>query len=225
MNKMLKVFKVLVIVVFISSCATKIPLTSNYYSNNKTVGVLFLIEDIGVYKAGAQGLLEMALTSGDRFKEALYSVDLKVNPKDDIKNAYRQLLNSKGKSFKELDFNYDTSKLTKFKSQSSSKKKFYKYDLRFLKEQGIDELLIVRAKYGILVSYYGFIETGKDGNCRIDSSIINLSDNSIIYSDFSNSTIKIQGKWKTPPKYEALTSSISSAIKNAIYTEKNKLNK
>lgn len=69
------------------------------------------------------------------------------------------------------------------------------------------------------------IETGKIGNCRIDSEIIDLSDNSIVFKNFSNSVEKIKGKWKTPPEYENLKHSISGAIEKTINLEKTKLNK
>ncbi|MFL0102041.1 hypothetical protein [Tenacibaculum maritimum] len=225
MNRILKTFGLLIILTTIMSCAVKMPLPSNYYSNQKKVGVIYLIDSIGVYKQGAQGLLDMALTAGKRFKEPLSIVDKKINPNNDIKDLYRQLFKTKGKPLNEIDFKYSIEKLTKFEKPSSSKKKYHKYDLRFLKNKGIEELLIVDVQYGLLVSYYGMIETGKMGNCRIDSEIIDLSDNSIVFKDFTNSVEKIKGKWKTPPEYENLANSISGAITKTIGLEKTKLNK
>ncbi|TYC08432.1 hypothetical protein ES677_14470 [Bizionia gelidisalsuginis] len=225
MNRILKIFGLLIILTAVSSCAVKMPLSSNYYSNQKKVGVIYLIDSIGVYREGAQGLLDMALTAGKRFKEPLSIVDKKINPNNDIKDLYIQIFKTKGKPLKDIDFEYDIEKLTKFEKPSSSKKKFHKYDLRFLKDKGIDELLIVDVQYGLLVSYYGMIETGKTGNCRIDSEIIDLSDNSIVFKDFSNSVEKINGKWKTPPRYENLKNSISGAIVKTINLERSKLNK
>jgi hypothetical protein len=224
MNRIIKTFGLLIILTTISNCAVKKPLSSNYYSNQKKVGVIYLIDSIGVYKEGAQGLLDMALTAGKRFREPLSVIDKKINPNEDIKELYRQLFKTKGKSLKEIDYDYDIEKLTKF-DKPTSEKKFHKYDLRFLKDKGIDELLIIDAQYGLLVSYYGMIETGKMGNCRIDSEIIDLSDNSIIFKDFSNSVEKIEGDWKTPPEYENLSNSISTAIRKTIELERSKLNK
>ncbi|MGY0427222.1 MAG: hypothetical protein ACWIPI_10425 [Polaribacter sp.] len=63
------------------------------------------------------------------------------------------------------------------------------------------------------------------GNCRIDSEIIDLSNNSILFKDFSNSVEKIKGKWKTPPEYENLMNAISGAISKTMNLEKNKLSK
>lgn len=224
MHTILKTFGLLIVFITINSCAVKKPLSDNYFSNQKKVGVIYLIDSIGVYREGAQGVLDMALTSGNRFKEALAVVDKTVNPNEEIKELYSQLFETNGKTLKEIDFDFHTDKLTKFE-KPSSEKKFYKYDLRFLKDRGIDELLIVNAKYGLLVSYYGMIETGKMGNCRIESEIIDLSDNSIMFKDFSNSVEKIKGNWKTPPEYENLANAISTAINNTIKLEKSKLNK
>lgn len=225
MNKVLKTVGLLVILATISSCAVKMPLSTNYFSNQKTVGVIYLIDSIGVYKEGSQGLLDMALTSGNRFKEPLSIVSKKINPDDAIKDLYKQLFDSKGKPLNEIDFDFDGKKLTKFEKDPRSQKLYYYHDLRFLKEEeGIDELLIIHAKHGLLVSYYGMIETGKMGYCRIDAEIINLSDNSILFKDFSNSAEKIEGKMNTPPDYENLKNAIAQAISKTISLERNKMN-
>lgn len=224
MNSILKTFGLLIMLTTVSSCAVKKPLSNTYFSNQKKVGVIYLIDSIGVYKEGAQGVLDMALTSGNRFKEPLSVIDKTIDPKENIKDLYKQLFRINGKELNEIDFNYNEEELAKFKKPSSDKK-FYKYDLSFLKDKGIDELLIVKAQYGLLVSYYGMIETGKMGHCRIESEIIDLSDNSIIFKDFSNAVEKIKGNWKTPPKYENLSNSIATAIHKTIELEKSKLNK
>lgn len=225
MNRASKTFILIIALTTITSCAVKMPLSNNYFANKKKVGVIYLIDSISVYKDGPQGLLDMALTSGKKFNEPLTIVDKKINLKDDLENLYNQIFQQKGKPLIEIDFEYNIEKLKEFKKPKSSKKKFHKYDLRFLKNKGIDELFIVEAQYGLLVSYYGMIEIGKMGNCRIDSKIIDLSDNSIIFKDFSNSEKKIKGKWKTPPKYENLQNAILEAISKTLELEKNKFNK
>ena len=66
------------------------------------------------------------------------------------------------------------------------------------------------------------IETGKNGYANINSSIVDLNDNSLIYSGISNAVTKIDGKWNTPPAYESLKNSILKAIDKAIEMEKSK---
>ncbi|MEM9685832.1 MAG: hypothetical protein AAF934_02800 [Bacteroidota bacterium] len=206
---------------FAIGCAVKIPLSTTYFQNNKKVGVIYNIDSISVYKQGAQGLLDMALTSGKRFREPLNIVDKTINPTEKIKNQYRNTFSQHNKSLIEIDYDYDVKKMTKFTKPSDSKK-YHKYDLRALRSNGIDEVLIINVRYGLLVSYYGMIETGKAGDCRIESEIIDLTDNSIIYKNFSVYSERIKGKWKTPPDYENLKNSIELAINNTLEQEKAK---
>ncbi|AUP79239.1 hypothetical protein [Flavivirga eckloniae] len=225
MNKIFRNLGLIIILITISSCAVKMPLSDNYYTNQKKVGVVYLIDSIRVYREGSQGLLDVALTPGKRFKEPLQIVDKKINPTNEIKGLYEGIFSAKGKPLKEIQFDYDVKKLKKFEKPSSSKKKYHKYDLRSLKDKGVDELLIVSVSYGLLVSYYGMIETGKKGNSHIASEIIDLTDNSIVFKGYSDSVEKIKGKWKTPPEYENLANSISNAISKTINLEKTKFNK
>ena len=207
------------------SCVTKVPLTSDYFQNNKKVGVIYNIDTINVYREGQQGLLDMALAHGAKYKQPLAIVDKTANPYEKIRNTYQFLFNQKNKPLQHIDFEYDVKKLSKFAKPSNSDKKYHKYDLRKLKSEGIDELLIVNVKYGLLVSYYGFIETAIQGYCRINSEIVNLTDNSVIYKNFSMGKEKVRGKWKTPPNYDNLRNSIQNAIDKTLSLEKRNLTK
>jgi hypothetical protein len=71
----------------------------------------------------------------------------------------------------------------------------------------------------------GQIETGKAGYCRIDTEIIDLSNNSIIQKSLIDAREKINGKWKTPPEYGNLEKAIETAITATILKGKNYLNK
>lgn len=209
----------------ITGCAVKVPLTSSYYQNEKKVGVLYNIDTIGFYKMGSQGLLDMAMTAGKKFQEPIRVVGENYDPTMKIKELYQGIFDSKGKSMNEIDFYYDIQTMSKFEKPSSSNKKYHKFDVTSLKEKGIDELLIVNVRYGLAVSYYGFIETGYFGHCTINSEIIDLTDNSVIYKDISAINEKIKGKWETPPDYENLKNSISVAVDKTIQLENNKMNK
>src|SRR6056300_1370402 len=182
-----------ILILLLNSCASSnIPMKNDFYKNNKKLGIIYTIDDIGIYKGGAQGLLDMALTPGDRFREALIIIDSTVNPTNRIKSLFSDMLVSKNKSFIELDYIYDQNNFIKFENPKNSKIKYHKYDLRGIKNKGIDELLIIRVKHGLLVSYYGVIETGKFGYCGIYSEIIDLNDNSIVFKNLLDATAKIK---------------------------------
>lgn len=206
------------------SCAARLPMTSDYYKNAKKVGAVYVIDSLGVYKGGAQGLLDMALTPGNKYKKVVNAIEGKFDPKPKIKKLYQDIFTSKGKSLNEIDFTYNPDSLEKF-DEPASKKKYHTYDLRFLKEKGIDELLLVKVIYGLNISYYGVVEIGKMGTCYIYSEIVNLDDNSIIYKDHSHYEEYIKGKWNTPPDYELITNSIKTAIDKTLAIEKERLDK
>ncbi|MDH7447181.1 hypothetical protein [Aquimarina sp. 2201CG14-23] len=217
----------ILVTILLSSCAAKIPLSSNYYESNSKVGLLLNINEINASRTGNQGIIDLALTQGIKYKEPLKIVDQQLNAKQRIQDLYKNTYSTKGKDLILIKDSINFNNFKKFEVPKDKKaNKYAKHDIRELKTKyNIDELLIINVNYGLLVSYYSMIETGRSGNCTIHSTIVNLNDNSLLYKDFSFSLEKINGKWKTPPKYENLFSSINAAITETLSKEKTKFNK
>ena len=225
-NSIKKIALLLLCLVTLTNCSEKILLPNSYYDNSNKVGVLYIIDSIKTTTTGDQSLFEMIVTGTKRFNKPLKLIDEKINPKLDIKNLYSNIYNEKNKTLTEIDYKLDISRLNEFTKPSKSKKKYYRYDLRFFKSKEIDELLIVKVEYGLLVSYDGLIEDELFGNCKIESKIIDLNDNSIIFNDFSTFSEKIKDGWgKNPPEYPNLKNAILSAIQKTIDIEKDKFKK
>lgn len=219
-----KTIIIILVSAFLTSCMTTIPLSDNYFTSTKKVGIIQLKNEITNYRQGSQGLLDMALTQGNKYQEPLRIIDENIQPFQEIFNTYEAIYKRKGKELIILDggINFDAWK--RFPTNTgASNKKYYKYDLRHLKEKyDIDELLLVDVKYGVLVNYYSFAEIGRYGYCNISSIIVDLSDNSLQYKNASEVSKQVKGKWKTPPKYEKLQNGIDAAIVEAIKMEKMK---
>ena len=78
------------------------------------------------------------------------------------------------------------------------------------------------SNYGVYsIDSYG-IETKRYAKAEIFPSIIDLSDNSLLYRSGAFGMERIHGKWNTPPNYENLKSWIIKTINEA--TEREKLN-
>jgi hypothetical protein len=222
-----KISLICLIVILSYSCATTIPLSQNYFQSKKKVGLLLRVSKISKMRTGSQGLLDLALTSGDKFKIPLETIEPKINAKEKFNSLYTNIFSQKGKQMIVLN---ETSKdsidknLKKFvKPTDSGGKKYFKYDMRFMKAKyGIDELLVSDVNYGILVSYYSMIEIGKNGHAVLSTVIVNLDDNSLLYSNPSTATTEIKGKWNVAP-YNDLENSINEAINLTIEQEKNKI--
>jgi len=220
--KLLKLTFGILFLITVTSCVTTLPLNQQFY-NSKKVGIIVQVDSIGMAKAGGQGLLDMALTPGNRFTEPLKKIEPKLNLQEKLKSEISAIFNSKNKQFQFITekVNYET--LTTFEKPNSDKK-FSKKDFRNLKTaNNVDEIMFVKVKYGILVSYYGMIELDKQGYVNIATELVDLNDNSLLQQETFQTIAKMQGNWKKGEDYGNLTSSIQEAINNSIITLKTKL--
>ena len=211
------IIKVIFITLFVVGCAVNVPLSVDYFQSEKKVGIIQITNDIGVSKLGSQGLIDVLLTSQEKYKVPLTIVDEEINPAIEISDMYQEIYNSNNKSLQIIDDTIDFKSIAKFQKPESDKI-FYKFDLRYLKSKhNIDELLLVNVVYGLEIEYaYGLIVAARRGQCQISSEIINLDDNSLIYNHKSYSRENMKGKWNTPPTYEMLKYTIKMAIDKSI---------
>lgn len=215
----LNLFVTIFLLLLLTGCVSTLPINQQFY-NSKKVGIILNVEPIGMSKAGSQGLLDMALTPGHKYEEPLKSVESKIEFKQKLQNEISELLKNKGKNFEFINENLTSFK--KFKKPNSDKK-YSKFDYRNLKtKNNLDEILVVNAKHGILVSYYGVIETGKEGYAQVSTEIIDLQDNSLLQQENLQNSAKIKGNWKKGEDYENLRLSIEEAIKSSFLTLKTK---
>lgn len=219
--KLLKLTFGLLFLLTVTSCVTTLPLNKQFY-NTKKVGVILQVDSIGMAKAGGQGLLDMALTPGNRFTEPLKKVEPKFHLNETLKSEITSILNAKNKQFQFIDQKIDYQNLTKFEKPNSNKK-YSKKDFRNLKaSNNVDEILFVKVKYGILVSYYGMIELDKQGYVNIGTEVIDLTDNSLLQQEMFQTVAKMNGNWKKGDDFGNLTNAIQDAIDSSLTTLKTK---
>jgi hypothetical protein len=219
--KLLKLTFGILFLATLTSCVTALPINKQFY-NSKKVGVILQVDSIGMAKAGSQGLLDMAFTPGNRFKEPLQEVEPKLNLNEILTAEITNILNSKSKQFKFITENIDYQKLDKF-DKPNSDKKYSKKDFRNLKTvNNVDEIMYIKVKYGLLVSYYGVIETGKQGYVNIATEIVDLTDNELLQQQNIQTVASIKGNWKKGEDFGNLKSAIQEAIDNSVSTLKTK---
>lgn len=221
--KKIQIISLLVLAILVTSCVTTIPLNAQFYSAKK-VGVIITIDSIGIAKAGGQGLLDMALTPGNRFHEPLKAVEPQLNCKEVLKIELQKAMNSKNKPLEFLELKMDINALGTFETTDKSKKYATLNYMKLKNTYQVDEILHINVKYGLLVSYYGVIETGKEGFCEINSSIINLEDNSLWQQEKVKNINPITGNWKKGEEYANLKSAIQNSINGAVLELKQKFN-
>lgn len=217
MKKILLLF----IISFISmSCLPKVSLSQDYWQKPTKVGVFVNVGQPTKFKEGSQGLLDMAVTSGDKYKEALDLIGQKIQPKGELIDLYTNALKSKGKEVIIIDENFDSKTAVKFKGEKVEGKKYPTYDFSSYKTKyGIDELLFVDVSYGFMISYYGMIETGKFAYTGATTQIIDMQGHHLILSNFNQGREPLK-KWKEN-NYESSINGVRLVLDRVQEGEKN----
>lgn len=206
---MKKVLLLLLSVFTLSGCATKIPLKNEFY-NTKKVGVIIDVERIGIFRKGPQGIIDYAFTPGLRFEKPLNAIESKIDFKQSLEKEIMHILENNQKAYQLIDEN-----LVGFKEfkRTNSYKKYAKKDFTSLKEKyKVDELIVIKAKHGMMISYFGFIELEKCGFSQINAMVVDLIDNSIIHMNQWESISLIKGNWKKGEDYMNLKEAINKSI-------------
>lgn len=208
--------------VLLTSCVSNIPLSADYWNKQTKVGIWVNVNPASKFREGSQGLLDLALTSGDKYQPVLAYVEKNQNPKQNLIDIYTEALKAKGKDVVLITDSFDYKTAAKFdKSGQDQNKKFAKYDLRALKAKyGIDEVLFTEVNYGLMISYYSMIETGRSGYSSINSKIVNLTDNSLIMDNYNTQITPLKGKWDVPPAYENVSTNVKTTLDKAYEAEK-----
>lgn len=216
---MKKLFFVFAALTLLTSCLPKVALAPEYWNQPSKVGILVNSGAPAKYKEGSQGLLDMAVTSGDKYQEGLNAIGEQIKPKDELISLYSEILKSKGKEVVIIDEAFDPKTAPKFEGTKAEGKKYSRYDFSSYKNKyNVDELLVTDVNYGFMISYYGMIETGKMAHVLLNTSLINLTDQSLILSDMNmkNEALK---KWKDN-NYENSVQGVRKALDKAKEEEK-----
>ncbi len=221
-------------------------LSSSRFNSSIRLGAFIIVNPIShqthISNAGFTGIVTgtMASSMGNelygvtgmgKYAAALVKVEPELYAKERIRELYFHAFLAKQVDFIELEekeykekINTYIHRLPKFIAPKETKKKYYTKDLRFLKElYNIDQILLVNADYGIYSWYTLGIERSRHGIAKLESVIVNLTDNSIIYEGQSTKKYRLKGKWNEPPFYEKVKTTINQALQSAILKEEERL--
>ena len=220
MKAVYKLINVLIIILISSSCAVKkYTLDPGFYSSVSDLGLVLIKNDISTRRSG-QSALGKAVTDNTKYDTQLTAVDSKLHPEKKFKTMYSNLFESKGKTIKVVDVEFDKEQYGVFSSPGGDKE-YYESDIRSFKDKyNIDELMIVTIDYGLNQNYSGMFEAGKGGYAHIMTQIVNLTDNSVIYKAETWGNGRLENDWDTPPDFEPLRMAIDAAINQAVESER-----
>ena len=104
---MKKLFLLSLLALFFISCQVQVPLSADYWTKTSKVGIMVNVNPAAKFRQGSQGLLDLALTSGDKYQPVLANIDKTMNPQQDLINMYTEILKSKGKEVILIDEKFD----------------------------------------------------------------------------------------------------------------------
>jgi len=187
-------------------------MNSGYYESPTTVGIIVVSDDIGVARMGNQGALTFVTST--RFMKGLRAVQDNVNPTSELVKMYQKIFDMNGKQHVLIE---DETFINKFSGTFKYSNGYSKRDFAMLKEKyGIDEILFVKASYGLLVKYGQYsrvvAEIGKAGFCQINAQIVDINSRKLKYRSSNIRYKKMTRKWDSSGNYAYLEENIWEAI-------------
>jgi len=208
----------------LSACVTVTPNFAAkpefWNDKNKIVGVA--IEQPPkptAFKAGSQGLLDVAINQANASELETHLNGLDVSKISDLADRVVTHLRQKGFMVKRIKDPIQTDGLAKLDNKdegSQSQVILADRDFRPLKEKhGVDKMVLISVvRIGTIRNYYGFIPLGEPtGLCHLAGKVVNLSNNQLEWSQVvTQTTPNADGSWDVPPNYPGLTKAVYTAF-------------
>lgn len=207
----------------LSACAsvgTTVPMKNEFWSQtDRSISVaLAKLPDTQPHKAGAQGLLDIAINEAmaDELSKALKTITL-TDSYGGARSEVVKRMQERGLKASFVDKQIDINVLQDFSTEDKSRIYALK-DFRPLKaDLGSDRLLVFTVtQVGTLRSYYGFIPTSRPSailNAR--GEIVDLQTNEVLWRDTTSNTAQIADPWDQPPDFKNVDAAVRKVIDDA----------
>jgi len=174
---------------------------------------------LGAYRAGSQGLLDIAINSAmaGSLEAHLQTVD--VSRFAAVADEYVARLNERGLNARKLAQPVDLTRMKPFTTGGSEK--FAEKDLRPLAEkEQLDTLILLSLEQcGTMRPYYGFIPLGPpQALCVARGEMVDLKTNAILWRaipEREQTLLPVAGEWDQPPDFRNVTASIQQSVNSA----------
>jgi hypothetical protein len=174
---------------------------------------------LAAYRAGSEGLLDMAINSAMSGSLEAHLQSLDASKFAAVADQYVEKLNERGLNARRLSKTVNPLTMSPFTSEAPGE--FAERDLRPLAEQeGIDMLILLSLQQcGTTRKYYGFIPLGPpEALCVSKGELIDLRTNQIAwraYPEISEAILPVEGEWDQAPDYRNVTLAIDKAMTRA----------
>lgn len=177
----------------------------------------------GAYKAGGQGLLDVAISAAMAKGLEAHLQQVDVNPEfGELTTDFVQTLRAQGFSAKVVPEPLDSlQEFVHTVSADSASAKYLKQDVRFLAPKEDIDLLILLSieQYGTIRKYYGFIPLGAPkAICILKGQMIDLQTNELRWVSIvptQQATMSVNGEWDLPPDYPTVTAAIKGVFQRS----------
>ena len=189
----------------LSGCATEqnVPLADNFWHEPKQKIAVATVKppQPTLYKTGAQGLLDVAISSAvtNKFDHCLKTTDLAWY--NEIKANFVQQLKQK-----HMSATYCSDCIDEQKDYST-----------FAVQNGSDKVLVVKLlALGAIRPYYGFIPLGPPKTyCVLHGELINTQTHQTLWRYQVDVSQPVNGDWDQPPDYPNFTQALKVTIDTA----------
>jgi hypothetical protein len=200
----------------LSGCATQknIPLDTAYLHANaqKMIVVREAAPKPRLYKAGGQGLLDMAISYEvtKNFGDHIAKVDLGW-----YEQLQKNFVNRLHKQHIDARLVQTPLALDQFPANGSNSSQYSTKNFSALASQlDADSMLIFRINYlGAIRNYYGFVPLdAPQAYCVLTGELINLADNRVYWRQNVSVTTPVQSNWDQPPNYPNFDATLNRAV-------------
>lgn len=210
----MKFFKTLVVLftltLFVSCAPKQIALNKSTYYAQDNVAVIIHPPISFVGKKGPQGLLDVAVTPQTKYKEGMKLLSESYDSKiyQAILDECERIYKNSGKKYIILD------SIANLPTLLVNNKEVLSY--QHIKDTyQVDQVQEITCTYGIVIAYYGFIETDKNTFVSINSVITELTKREKIQQYNQTKKMKLKGKWQAND-YAIFRNSLESSVKLAL---------
>lgn len=219
---MKRLFSALALLVLstLAGCATQGPiqLGQSYWAHKpQSVGVVIAVmPKASTLKMGDQGLLDMAINSAMADPLTKHLRSLSMDQFRESGQLIATFFNRQGIAVKVIPQDLDLKSLPEVQHKADG---FAARDFTGLKAKyGVDQLVVLQVEAaGTIRNYYGFIPTGApQGYFACRGSLIDLSNNKLLWTAFGVQSVPIQKPWDQPSdSYPNVTTAFYQALEGA----------
>jgi hypothetical protein len=209
----------LVVVLLTATCASTVPLQSNFWNRKGATVVVALatLPEAHAHRLGSEMLLDLAINKSLAQKLDTRMREVAPTLLKSVTDSFVKRLQERGFVAKKAGEPMAVDALQNFSASRGQTHPFGR-DVRPLAQKyNADMLLLITVqRYGTLRKYYGFIPLGAPKALfDVRGQMIDLKTNELLWQTSTSddqATVAVEGEWSEPPDYRNLVAALEKAV-------------